>query len=41
MTEEDIVRFTGAVTNEAFVNAATLIDVDTEVLRNSIEQLLV
>ena len=41
LTEEDIARFTDAVTNEAFVNAAMLIDVDTAGLRNSIQQLLV
>ena len=41
VTEEDIARFTDAVTDEAFMNAAMLINVKTAVLRNSIQQLLV
>lgn len=41
VTEKDIARFTDAVTDESFVNAAMLINVETAVLRNSIQQLLV
>jgi hypothetical protein len=40
LTQEDITLFTDAVTDEAFANAALLIGVDTDVLRNSIQQLL-
>lgn len=40
LTQEDITLFTEAVTDEAFANAALLIGVDTDVLRNSIQQLL-
>lgn len=41
LTQEDITRFTNATTDEAFVNASRLIDVDETVLSNSIQQLFV
>lgn len=41
LTRADIDRFRGAVTKERFSDAAMLIDVDTDVLQNSIQQLVV
>lgn len=39
LTEEDITRFTSGTTNELLARAAMLIGVDTDVFRNSIQQL--
>jgi hypothetical protein len=39
LTQEDITQFTNETTNEVLASAATLIGVDTDVFRNSIQQL--
>jgi predicted nucleotidyltransferase len=41
LTQEDVTRFTSTTTDEVFASAAMLIDVDTSVLRNSIQQLFI
>lgn len=41
LTQEDITRFTSGTTSEGLASAAMLIGVDTDVFRNSIQQLFI